>query len=164
MRSPMDQETQPQRVNRELIELLTEVRVALPGVQVLFAFLLAVPFQQRFHQTTVLQRDVYYATFSCALVAIALLIAPTALHRLNFRVADKSVIVMVSNWLVIAGTGVLALALVGVMLLITDVLFGLTAAIVGASLAAALFGVLWAALPLRERLEARAGRRGAPPG
>jgi len=159
MRPTVAEETETQRVNRELNELLNELRVALPGVQVLFAFLLAVPFQQRFHETTVLQRDVYYATFSCALVATALLIAPTALHRLNFRVADKRVIVMVSNGLAIAGIGVLALALVGVMMLITDVLFGTTAAIVGAALAGVLFASLWAALPLRERHQARAGRR-----
>jgi hypothetical protein len=128
-------------------------------VQVLFAFLLAVPFQQGFRQATDFQRAVYFAALCCALVATGLLIAPSALHRLNFRVGDKRTIVMVSNRLMIAGIAALALAMVGVMVLIGDVLYGYTAAIVAGTLAAVLFGALWAALPLREYRQALAGRR-----
>jgi len=74
-------EDRKQRVNRELSELLNELRVALPGVQVLFAFLLAVPFQQRFTDVTVFQRDVYYGTLLMSALSIVLLIAPAAQHR-----------------------------------------------------------------------------------
>ncbi len=147
-------ESEKQRVDRELIELLNELRVALPGVQVLFAFLLAVPFQQRFKQATVFERDVYFATLSCALIASALLIAPSAYHRLNFRARDKWALVEASNRLAIAGLGVLALAMVGVMVLISEVLFGGTAATIAGLLSAAVFAVLWLALPLRVRREA----------
>jgi hypothetical protein len=155
----MAAETERERVNRELIELLNEIRIALPGVQVLFAFLLAVPFQQRFLDVTDFQRDVYFVTLSCALVSTALLIAPSALHRINFRIADKRKIVVMSNWLTVAGIGVLALAMVAVMLLIGDVLFGRATAIVAACVAGAIFGLLWVALPLSERIQASRGRR-----
>jgi hypothetical protein len=156
---PEPNESDKQRVDRELIELLNELRVALPGVQVLFAFLLAVPFQQRFGHVTSFERTVYFVTLCCALVATALLIAPSALHRLNFRVADKSRIVLTSNQLTILGIWTLALAMVGVMLLIGEVLFGGTAGVVAAAIAGVIFTVLWAALPIHERLQARAGRR-----
>lgn len=119
-----DEATPQERANRELIELLNELRVALPGVQVLFAFLLAVPFQQRFHQATSFQRDAYFVTLSAALVSTTLLIAPSAFHRLNFRRHDKQQIVEFANRCVIAGMGVLAIAMVSVMVLISDVLFG----------------------------------------
>jgi predicted neutral ceramidase superfamily lipid hydrolase len=144
-------ESEHARLNRELIELLNELRVALPGVQVLFAFLLAVPFQQRFGRTTAFQRDVYFATLCLAFVATALLIAPSALHRLNFRMHDKSRIVFASNRLLIAGLGVLGLALIGVLLLIADVLFGGVAGAVAAGLGALVLLVLWLALPLGAR-------------
>jgi hypothetical protein len=155
----MDEKSDKKRVDRELIELLNELRVALPGVQVLFAFLLAVPFQQGFRQVTSFQRTVYFITLCCALVATALLIAPSALHRVNFRMGDKRMIVMVSNQLAIAGIAMIAFAMAGVMVLIGDVLFGRTAAIVAGALAAMIFGVLWAGLPLHEHRQAKTGRR-----
>jgi hypothetical protein len=145
------EESPQQRVNRELIELLNELRVALPGVQVLFAFLLAVPFQQRFKQATSFQRDVYFATLSCTFLATALMIAPSALHRLNFRRQDKQQIVAASNSLMIGGIGVLGLALVGVMMLVGDVLFGAVAAVVAPVAGAIILLGLWAALPVRIR-------------
>jgi uncharacterized integral membrane protein len=144
-------ETEKERLDRELMELLNELRVVLPGVQVLFAFLLAVPFYQRFVDVTSFQRDIYFATLSLALIAIALLIAPTAVHRLNFRAQDKKAIVMISNRLAIAGISVLALAMTGVMVLISDVLFDRTATIVVGILAALLLVLLWAVLPLSRR-------------
>src|SRR5687767_5077601 len=97
------QESEGQRVNRELLELLGELRVALPGVQVLFAFLLAVPFQARFADATTFQRDVYFATLVLSALASVLLIAPSALHRLNFRTVDKRRIVFLSNSLAVWG-------------------------------------------------------------
>jgi len=140
-------ETESQRLDRNLLELLNELRVALPGVQVLFAFLLAVPFQRGWEQVTAFQRDVYFATLCCALIAIALMIAPTAYHRLNFRARRKRELVMISNRLAIAGIVFLAVALVGTMVLIADVLFGAVATAVFGTVSALLFLLLWFALP-----------------
>jgi hypothetical protein len=145
------EESPQQRVNRELIELLNELRVALPGVQVLFAFLLAVPFQQRFKQATAFQRDVYFGTLSCTFLATALMIAPSALHRLNFRRRDKQHIVATSNSLMIGGIAILGVALVGVMMLVGDVLFGTAAAVIAPVIGAVILIGLWGMLPLRIR-------------
>jgi hypothetical protein len=147
----MADESRQERLNRELIELLNEVRVALPGVQVLFAFLLAVPFQQRFAATTTFERDAYFVALALSLVASALLIAPTALHRLNFRAKDKEAIVLISNRLVIAGTFALAPAMTAVIVLIADVIFGTAMTIATGVGAAAVFALLWLALPLSRR-------------
>jgi hypothetical protein len=147
----MADESRQERLNRELIELLNEVRVALPGVQVLFAFLLAVPFQQRFAQTTSFQRDAYFVALALSLLATALLIAPTSLHRLNFRARDKEAIVLISNRLVIVGTGVLALAMTAVMVLIADVIFSTAMTITTGVGAGIVFVLLWLALPLSRR-------------
>src|SRR5918997_6596940 len=102
-------EDRQERTARELIELLTELRVALPGVQVLFAFLLTVPFTQRFPQLTELQRNAYFATFLCAAFAPVFLIAPTAYHRLRFRDYDKERLITTATKLSITGTIFLAL-------------------------------------------------------
>jgi Family of unknown function (DUF6328) len=154
-RSARPDESEQERLDRNLMELLGELRVALPGVQVLFAFLLAVPFQQRFADVTAFQRDVYFATLCCALVASACLIAPTAYHRITFRLQQKEALVRAANRQTIAGLGALALAMVGVMLLISDYLFGTTATIVTTTLAVLLLALLWYALPLRRRRIAR---------
>jgi hypothetical protein len=153
-RSPRPDESEQERLDRNLMELLGELRVALPGVQVLFAFLLAVPFQQGFAEVTSFQRNVYFATLCCALVASACLIAPTAFHRITFRLQQKKALVMYANRLAIAGLAALALAMAGVMLLISDYLFGTTTAIVTTGLAVFLLVLLWGALPLRRRLRA----------
>jgi drug/metabolite transporter (DMT)-like permease len=145
------QESERQRVNRELLELLGELRVALPGVQVLFAFLLAVPFQARFANATTFQRDAYFVTLVLSALASVLLIAPSALHRLNFRTPDKRRIVFLSNTLTVWGLLVLALAMTGVMLLISDVLFSRLAAVLIAGSAAAVFALFWWVLPVAER-------------
>ena len=145
------EETEKERLDRNLMELLGELRVALPGVQVLFAFLLAVPFQQGFERVTSFQRDVYFATLCCALVASACLIAPTAFHRITFRLHQKRALVAVSNRLTLVGLAALALAMTGAMLLIADLLFSASAAIVAALLAASLLATLWVVLPLRHR-------------
>jgi hypothetical protein len=147
----MREETEEERLDRNLMELLGELRVALPGVQVLFAFLLAVPFQARFADVTRFQRDVYFATLCCALVASACLIAPTAFHRITFRLHEKPALVSIANRLAIAGLAALALAMVGVILLISDVLFGGGVALVATTFAALLLVTLWALLPLRRR-------------
>jgi len=145
-------ESEGERLDRNLAELLQELRVALPGVQVLFAFLLAVPFQQNFTKISSFQEKVYFATLLCTAIAAALLISPTAYHRLTFHLQQKRELVLVSNRLSIAGLGFLALAMTGAIMLITDVLFGGVATAVFSTASAAMFVVLWGLLPLRRRL------------
>jgi len=144
-------ESKEERLDRELIELLNELRVALPGVQVLFAFLLGVPFTQRFEQVTELQKDVYFLTFLCAAVATALLIAPSAYHRLEWRRGDKEHLLVVSNRLAVSGTVFLALAISGSVFVVTEMLFDAPSAAVVAALSAAFFGWFWYGLPLLRR-------------
>jgi hypothetical protein len=146
------EETEKERLDRNLIELLNELRVALPGVQVLFAFLLTVPFTQQFSSLTSGQEKIYYGTLVCTAISTALLIAPSAHHRINFRQQEKHYIVFLANRLTIAGLAFLALAMSGVMLLITDLLFGTTATIVAVTATVLLFAVLWYVMPLLRRL------------
>jgi Family of unknown function (DUF6328) len=145
-------ETEGERLDRNLAELLQELRVALPGVQVLFAFLLAVPFQQNFTKITGFQEKVYFATLLCTALSAALLISPTAYHRLTFHLQQKKELVYVSNRLSIAGLGFLALAMTGAVVLITDVLFGSVATAAFGLATATMFVLLWGVLPLRRRL------------
>jgi Family of unknown function (DUF6328) len=148
-------ETEEERLDRNLGELLQELRVALPGVQVLFAFLLAVPFQQNFTKISEFEKKVYFATLLLTALAAALLIAPSAYHRLTFRYQQKHRLVFIANRLAIAGLATLALAMTCAILLITDVLFGTAAAIVTTVGAFSTFVLLWAVLPLRRRLRYR---------
>jgi len=144
-------ESEDERLDRNLGELLQELRVALPGVQVLFAFLLAVPFQRNFTQISPFEERVYFATLLCTAISAALLISPTAYHRLTFHLQQKRQLIFLSNRLTIAGLGFLALAMTGAIMLITDVLFGSPATVVFSAGAALLFAVLWGVLPLRRR-------------
>jgi hypothetical protein len=141
-----------ERLDRELIELLNELRVALPGVQVLFAFLLTVPFTQRFSEVDGVQRDAYFASFLCAAIATVLLIAPSAYHRLQWRRQDKEHMLVVANRLAIAGTAFLALAVTGSVFFVTDFLFGALATGIITGVTAGLFTWFWYGLPLRRRL------------
>src|SRR5215213_4454320 len=143
-----DEEDRKERVSRELIELLNELRVALPGVQVLFAFLLAVPFAQGFTRVTEFQRALFFMVMALTAVSAALLIAPSAWHRLRFRQRDKERILRASNRMSIAGLGFLALAMTGAVMLIADFIYSPTLTIVGGVLAAGTFTVLWYVLPL----------------
>ncbi len=145
------QEDHSERVNRELIELLNELRVALPGVQVLFAFLLTVPFSQRFAQTSDFQRGLFFAILLMTAISAALLIAPSAYHRLHFRQQNKEDLLITSNKFTIAGLGFLGAAMTGALILITDLLYGEIATICCGVLAAAAFGWFWAGLPLLRR-------------
>jgi Family of unknown function (DUF6328) len=145
-------ETHHERVNRELIELLNELRVVLPGVQVLFAFLLSLPFLTRFDELTATQRGVYFVSFICAAAATALLITPSAYHRLRFRQHDKERMLFTSNRLVIAGTVFLAISLVGVIYVVTDVLYHSTFAAVVTALMTGWFAWFWYGLPLSRRI------------
>jgi hypothetical protein len=144
-------ESEKERIDRELIELLNELRVALPGVQVLFAFLLVVPFQQRFATVTEFQKTIYFVTLLLAAASCAFLIAPSAQHRILFRAQEKQHLLRIANALAIVGMGFLAAAIVGVLTLITDYLYGTETTIVVTALGAGVFAALWYALPLRRR-------------
>jgi Family of unknown function (DUF6328) len=111
------------RRDRQMLELLNELRIALPGVQILFAFLLTVPFSVRFEKLTIFQRDVYYVTLIATTLSAACLIAPSAAHRLRFHKGERAWIVESANRLMITGLVWLAVALSGSVLLITDLLF-----------------------------------------
>ena len=146
--SPHRNETDDERHDRQLNELLQELRVALPGVQVLFAFLLTVPFSSRFDETTTLQRDAYFATLLLTAAATILLMAPSAAHRLLFHRGVKGAVVEIGHRMAVAGLGVLALAIAGAVFLITDVLFDTSGAVVVAVLVLVVIAVVWALLPL----------------
>ena len=143
------EESYDERLNRELIELLNELRVALPGVQVLFAFLLTIPFTgSAFDKLTELQKDVYFGTFCMTILATAFLMTPTAYHRLRWRRRDKDRMLRISNRMAIAGLVSLALAITGSAYLIADILFGQGGAMVTVLAIVAVIGGLWFVLPL----------------
>jgi hypothetical protein len=144
-------EDRQERTARELIELLNELRVILPGVQVLFAFLLTVPFTQRFPDLDDLETRVFFMTLLCTAVATALLIAPSAHHRILWRRGVREQRLVLGNRLTIAGLIFLLPAIVGVVFVITAFIFGLTAAVIVTGLLALFFALLWFALPLRYR-------------
>jgi hypothetical protein len=146
-------ETQEERLNRELIELLNELRVALPGVQMLFGFLLAVPFTEKFASITTTQRHVYYGTFLSTAFATIFFIAPTAIHRLRFRQRDKEQIVVTGSRLTIVGTAFLSSALAGAVYLVSDLLFKTTVTAVAAATVAAALLWFWYGLPLMRRVQ-----------
>jgi hypothetical protein len=141
------------RINRELIELLNELRVALPGVQILFAFMLILPFSQGFAKVTTAERWVYFVAFIAAALGTALLIAPSSYHRLRFRHGDKERLLIASNRMAIGGMALIAIAMACVVGLITDVIFGTAAAAIGAGLVGGWFAWFWYGLPLTRRFE-----------
>ena len=147
----MAEETHEERVNRELIELLNELRVALPGVQVLFAFLLAVPFSQRFAQTTELQRDTFMVALLSTLAGSVFLIAPTAYHRIRFRDRDKEALLRISNAFAIVGVAFLAIGMTAVVFLVTDLIFKGAITTIVTTVTAALFATVWFVLPLARK-------------
>jgi hypothetical protein len=145
------EESHQARVNRELIELLNELRVALPGVQVLFAFLLAVPFSAGYTRIEPFQRDVFFMTLVATAVSTAFFIAPSAYHRWHFRKHEKEQLLETSNVFALVGILFLAISMVGVVMLVTDVIYSQGVGIASGAVAALLFGGLWAALPLWRR-------------
>ena len=144
-------EDSQERTAREMIELLQELRIVIPGVQVLFAFLLTVPFNQGFTELNIVQRDVFFATLLCTAAATALLIAPSAHHRLLFRKGLREQRLRMGNILAILGLAFLVPAMVGVIFVITDLIFGSAAALVVTVAMALLFTLLWFILPIPYR-------------
>lgn len=151
-------ETQLERLDRNLEEMTGELRVVVTGVQVLFAFLLIVPFDTGFAHVGNFERIVYFVTLLLAALAAVCTLAPSAEHRFLFRHDDKQHLVFSSNRVVIVGLGFLALAMCGCLLLITTKLFGVAAGLVTAVVGAVPFAVLWFAMPLR-RLRRLEGQR-----
>jgi predicted membrane channel-forming protein YqfA (hemolysin III family) len=124
----------------------------LPGVQVLFAFLLTVPFTNTFSSITNQQRQVFFAVFLLTAASTALLIAPSAYHRLRWREYDKEQMLRTSNRLAIGGMAFLSLALVGAAFLVTDLLFHPAAAALVTAAVAIFFAWFWWGLPLSRKL------------
>ena len=149
----MAEESHEERVNRELIELLNELRVALPGVQVLFAFLLAVPFTQRFADATELQTDAFMVALLSTLAGSVFLIAPSAYHRIRFRDRDKEVLLRISNAFAIVGMMFLAIGMTAVVFLVTDIIYKGTITAIVTAATAALFASVWFVLPLVRRAQ-----------
>ena len=141
-------ESEEERLDRNLEELLQGLRVAITGVQVLFAFLLVLPFQSGFPDVTDFQEKVYFGTLLCTALASALLIAPSERHRMRFRQGDKAYVVFSANWLTIAGLAFLALAMVGAILLVSDYLFGVLTTILATAVVAAALLWTWFASPM----------------
>ncbi len=136
------------RLDRELLELLNELRVVLPGVQALFAFLLIVPFNDRFADVTGVERIVYLVALLASALAGVLFITPPAFHRLRFRRHDKAQLLRIGNRCAIAGLAALAVAMVASFFLIAEVLFGTGVGIALAAVIAVPIVVLWWVVPI----------------
>jgi hypothetical protein len=145
-------ETEKERLDRNLDQLLTEVRVAIVGVQVLFGFLLAVPFTSRFDDVTSFGRDVYVVSLVSAGIATAFLIAPTAYHRVTFRRGEKRHIVFTASRWTIVGLVAMAVSIEAAVLLVADFLFASWLAILITGLLGALYAGLWFVFPATRRL------------
>jgi hypothetical protein len=141
-------ETPLERLDRNLQELLSELRVVVTGVQVLFAFLLVVPFNVGFIHIGSFERTVYFVTLLLAALAAACMLAPAAHHRILFRCDDKAHVVFLSNRLVITGLTLLALAMCGSLLLVATKLFGVETGAITVGVAASGFLFLWFGMPL----------------
>jgi tellurite resistance protein TehA-like permease len=142
-----------EELDQEWGELVEEHRLAMPGVQVLFAFLLILPFQNRFERLTTNQEYVYFSALICATFAIVLLIAPTAAHRIRWRQRDKEALLRMATKSAIAATGFIAAAMTGSVYLITDYLFGEPATAIVTSVVGAAFILFWYGFPLWRRLQ-----------
>ena len=144
-------ETEADRLDRNYLEMLQELRVLQAGMQILFAFLLSLAFASRFGDTTDFQRDLYIATLVCAALATACLIAPVPFHRIVFRRGMKDDLIIAANRYVAAGLLFLFLSMAGAILLVLDFLVDLTTALVVTGFLAVVFVVLWVVIPLRSR-------------
>ncbi len=144
-------ETVLERSDRHLAELMPEVRVAQTGVQVLFGFLLTVPFTARFDTLTDPQRVLYFAVLAVAGTAAMLLIAPTSHHRVLFRCGDKPHLVRIANRYAIAGVACVGIAMAGALVFVGDVVFGSTPGAIAGGVAAGACAWCWYGQPLLRR-------------
>jgi Family of unknown function (DUF6328) len=151
--STQEREDPKQRLNRELIELLNELRVALPGVQVLFAFLLTIPFTQRFRDLTSAQGVLYFGTLLSTAIGTAFLMTPTAYHRLRFREADKERLLRLGNRAAVTGLAFMIVSVGGAVFLIADLLYHSALASLFAGLVTAVYLWMWFGLALLQRVK-----------
>jgi len=161
--APHRDEEEQERLNRQLIELLNELRVALPGVQVLFAFLLAVPFQNRFGQASRFERDLYLVTLLASAAATGFLIAPTGYHRILFQRGDRPRVIREGTRFLIAGLVCLAVAMTGAVFLAAHFLFGTAAGVASAVAVGGLLAWLWFGIALVRRAREADGAPGGDP-
>ncbi len=152
------EETPKERANRELIELLNELRVVLPGVTVMFAFLLAVAFSKGWSRVTRFQRDVFIVAFLATALSVVLLIAPSSYHRLRFRHGNKERIVRIGNRFAIAGIAAFAVGLEAVVLLVMDYVLSFDAAIVATASLGVVVVACWYGLPAGDAVRAPRAR------
>jgi hypothetical protein len=150
-RSPIDGETEEDRWQRNFADLLQELRVAQTGVQILFAFLLTLPFSARFEQTTLFQRDVYIIALLGAAAATAMIISPVAFHRALFRQGRKPELVRFSHRMATGGLAFMLISMVSSVLLITDFILARTLAVIMTACAALFFLTFWVFLPFARR-------------
>jgi uncharacterized protein DUF6328 len=148
-------ETVDERLDRNTIELLNELRIAGSGIQILFAFLLVVPFNAGWTKTTSFERAVYFVTLVLVAIAAVLLLAPPIHHRLLFRHHEKRYLVTSGNRLAIAGMAFLALGFTGILVLLSDYVVGGVAPIVAGVVSVSAIGGLWFAVPLVRRSRER---------
>jgi hypothetical protein len=160
-----EEEQEKERLNRKLIELLNELRIVIPGVQILFAFLLILPFNSGFAETDDLDRAVYAGSVVCAAVASALLIGPAAYHRHRFRrleeeeASDKEEMIITQDHLAAGGIFFLALVMAGSVFMVFDVLFGTVTASIVAGVLVIVYAWFWYALPVSRRIRGSHSRR-----
>lgn len=146
-------ESQPERLDRNTVELLNELRIAGTGIQVMFAFLLILPFNMGWKRVDSFERTVYFITLLVVALAAFLLMAPPIHHRVLFRHGEKPFLIKTGNYLAIAGMVCLGLGFVGILVLLSDVVVGGVApTVVGVVAAAAIVG-LWFGVPLVRRDE-----------
>ena len=152
----MEPETEKQRTDRQLIELLNELRVALPGAQVLLGFLLTVPFATRFGRVGHGGKVTLFVCLFFTAAGTILLMAPSVYHRLRWEAGGKSEVVRAGHWMFLAGTASLALGILAAVLLVTDVLFGAVAAVAAAIALGTGIAVIWYVVPLTHGRSAHA--------
>jgi FtsH-binding integral membrane protein len=148
----MPEETEKDRQNRNLDQLLQELRIVIPGVQVLFAFLLAVPFSTRFARVDQFERVVFFVALLFAELSVVLLLAPSVQHRILFRQDQKEYLIRVGNLLTIAGTTALAVAMTLSLVLVSHFLYGIWAALTSGATAMLAFATIWYVIPIERRM------------
>jgi hypothetical protein len=134
-------------LDRNVDELLQETRVATAGVQFLFAFLLTLPFAQRFQELTAFHRDVYTVTLLSTACAAIVLIAPVSFHRVLFRQHEKAAVVAFADRALLVGLVLLLTGIASAVLLVLDVVLGRTAGVIGCASVALLGVAVWFVLP-----------------
>jgi hypothetical protein len=147
-----------ENTDRQLIELLNELRVALPGAQVLLAFLLTAPFQAQFTRATKLERVILFAAAILTSASVLLLMAPSVYHRIRWQEGGKGDVVRVGHRLFLVGTGALALGMFGAVFVFAEFLFGFVAAVVAAVILLVLVGATWYVIPFERGRDPRVKR------